>query len=288
MISSDIKRLKIKANAKINLTLAITGKREDGYHLIDTVMQSVSLGDTVLLKKNDKISVKCKGVDISEADNIAFKAAKLFFNQTGLNGGASIKIKKQIPDAAGMGGGSADAAAVLVGLNRLYKSNLSTEKLEQMALELGADVPFFIRGGTMRAEGIGEILTELKPFLEGYFVLVKEGKKPSTKEMYNKVDNENPPMPDNKSFIKALESGDLDKASGYFENSFSIVWKENELPKRLMDLGAVSASLSGSGPTNFGWFKDEKTAKSAFKAIKKENKKVYLVKPLNCGLEIFE
>ncbi|MBQ6825255.1 MAG: 4-(cytidine 5'-diphospho)-2-C-methyl-D-erythritol kinase [Clostridia bacterium] len=288
MISSDIKRLKIKANAKINLTLAITGKREDGYHLLDTVMQSVSLGDTVFLKKADNISVKCRGVDIPEVDNIAFKAAKLFFSETGIKGGVLIKIKKQIPDAAGMGGGSADAAAVLVGLNRIYGANLSTEKLEQMALELGADVPFFIRGGTMRAEGIGEILTELKPFLKGYFVLVKEGKKPSTKEMYNLVDNENPPMPDNESFINALENGDLDKASGYFENSFNIVWKENTLPKKLIDLGAVSASLSGSGPTYFGWFKDEKTAKAAFKSMKKGNKKVYLVKPLNCGLEIFE
>lgn len=288
MFSTDIKRLKIIANAKINLTLAITGKREDGYHLIDTVMQSVSLGDIVTLKKAKGISVNCKGVAVSEEDNIAYKAAKLYFEETGLNGGVYIKIKKNIPDAAGMGGGSADAAAVLVGLNKIYNTNLNTAKLEQIALRLGADVPFFIKGGTMRAEGIGEILTEIPPFSKGYFVLVKDGKKPSTKEMYSRVDNENPPMPDNDSFINALENADLDKASGYFENSFSIVWKENKTIQKLLDLGAVAASLSGSGPTNFGWFKDEKTAISAFKAIKKEGIEVYLAKPLNKALEIFE
>ena len=139
--------MKIKANAKINLSLKITGKREDGYHLIDTVMHSVSLFDELEINKADSINLRCDESDIPQEKNIAFKAASLFFERTRLQGGADIVLKKNIPFPAGLGGGSADAAAVLLALNKLYNANLSQEALCQMALKLGADVPFFINGG---------------------------------------------------------------------------------------------------------------------------------------------
>ena len=181
--------IKLKANAKINLSLYIKGKREDGYHYIDTVMQSVNLFDTLKLKKADKITLKCSKRELSGEDNLGYKAAELFFGETKISGGASIYIKKRIPEAAGLGGGSADAAAVLLGLNKLYNSGLSNEKMEEMAASLGADVPFFIKGGTQRSTGIGEVLEALKPFKSGYFVLAKCGTKPSTGEMYRLLDS---------------------------------------------------------------------------------------------------
>ena len=141
--------LKIKANAKINLSLSVLGKRKDGYHELDTVMQSISLYDTVYIEKGDKITGECG--EFGGEDNIAFKAAAAFFKVCSINGGANIKIEKRRPSAAGMGGGSADAAAVLVGLNKLYKTKLSYEKLLSIAVKLGADVPFLICGGSARA-----------------------------------------------------------------------------------------------------------------------------------------
>ena len=136
--------LEIKAAAKINLSLSVTGIRGDGYHNIDTVMQSVSLYDTLTVSRADKITVECG--EMSGERNIAFKAAKLFFEHTGICGGAFIKIEKNIPDGAGLGGGSADAAAVLAGLDRIYNTGLSYETLSGLAARLGADVPFMLRG----------------------------------------------------------------------------------------------------------------------------------------------
>ena len=132
--------LKIKANAKINLSLSVLGKRFDSYHELDTVMQSISLNDTVYIEKSDKITVECG--ELGGEDNIAFKAAAAFFKASGINAGAKIKIEKRIPSAAGMGGGSADAEAVLVGLDKLYEAELSYERLLSVAVKLGADVPF--------------------------------------------------------------------------------------------------------------------------------------------------
>ncbi len=281
----NIKRVSIIANAKINLTLGITGKREDGYHLLDTVMQSVSLSDKIIITPAKEISVSCKGISIKTEENIAFKAAKLFFEETKLNKGAKILIRKNIPAAAGMGGGSADAAAVLIALNNLYNTNLSNEKLEDIALRLGADVPFFIKGGTQRAEGIGEILTPLKNFNKGYFVLAKCEEKPSTAEMYRQVDAENPPLPDTEAFIKTVQNENYETVAEYFDNSFKCVWKKSETCKKLKEAGALNVALSGSGPTWFSYFINKKSAVKVYKNLKKQNAECYIAKPCDFAIK---
>lgn len=274
-----INEIKLTANAKINIGLDIIGKRDDGYHFIDTVMQSVTLGDKISVRKSSEISVKCNGVNIDNEKNIAFKAAELFFETAEISGGAEIFINKQIPMAAGLGGGSADAAAVLLALNKLYDAQLPEEKLEEIAARLGADVPFFIKGGTQRSTGIGEILTTINPLKCGYFLLIKQGNKPSTGEMYKRLDSENPPHPKMNSIVSAVESNDLKELAQVIDNSFISVNKKFQLSEKLKSLGAVGISLSGSGPTWYGIFEDLKTAQNAQKEIKADGYECYLTKP---------
>lgn len=283
----NMKGITVTANAKINLILSINGKREDGYHFIDTVMQSISLGDRIKVKPSKDIKIKCNIKELENNDNIAYKAAELFFKESGIVGGATISITKIIPIAAGIGGGSADAAAVLLALNKLYSADLSDEKLEAMASRLGADVPFFIKGGTKRSEGIGEILTPLKDFNQGYFLLAKNDVKPSTGEMYKQLDSENPPPIDTESFISLLNKEDYVGAAKLMDNSFRSVWKNNPTEESLRNSEPVAVSLSGSGPTCFAYFFDKKQALKAFKKLKKEKQEAYLVKPINKSV-VFE
>ena len=282
----NFKYKNIKAYAKINLCLKIDGKREDGYHLIDTVMQSVSLKDKITVTQNKNIKVICSNKAFDGEDNIATAAAKLFFSETGISGGAKIKITKKIPAAAGLGGGSADAAAVLLALNDLYEAGLATEKLQELALKLGADVPFFIKGGTWRSQGIGEILTALKPFGKGCFLLCKADEKPSTAEMYKKLDSLNYIKPDIDGFISACEKGDEKLIAEGMKNSFTAVWENSATEKRLLKTDALAVSLSGSGPTWFGYYNDKNDAKKAKKALKTAEIDCYLVKPVKYGIEI--
>lgn len=282
----NLKNITVTANAKINLILSVTGKREDGYHLIDTVMQSISLNDTLKISPAKKLKIKCNIKELESTENIAYKAAELFFKETGIKKAAKISVKKRIPSAAGLGGGSADAAAVLVTLNKLYSAELSAEKLESMALSLGADVPFFIKGGTVRAEGIGEKLTRLKAFNKGYFLLAKADKKLSTGEMYKRLDNENPPLLNVDTFINALNEENVEKAVSLFNNSFSCVWKNNATEKRLIKFEPKAVSLSGSGPTYFAFFTDKRAAKKAFRQLCREKTECYLVKPIDKALVI--
>lgn len=273
------KSVTVKANAKINLTLGITGKCDDGYHLIDTVMHSVSLYDTVTAAISKKITARFTNRQIPTADNMVLRAARLFFDETGIKSGARIKVKNRIPTSSGMGGGSADAAAVLTALNRLYKTELSDEALERMGLKLGADVPFFIRGGAMRAEGIGERLSVLKPLEDGFFVLIKQGSKPSTAEMYSVIDSAVPPLPDTERATAALERGDIKELSHLLVNSFCAVWNINDITERLKAFNPDGISLSGSGPTVFALFSDKSAAKKAYTELKKQYAECYFAVP---------
>ena len=263
--------MKIKANAKINLSLAITGKRSDGYHLIDTVMHSVSLFDEIDIEKSDGLTVECDKYNIPQEENIAFKAANLFFSEANIKSGAKIVIKKNIPAAAGVGGGSADAAAVLLGLNKLYNANLSCAKLCEMALKLGADVPFFIKGGCQRAQGIGEELTPITPLNRGYILLAKADTKPSTAEMYRLLDSKDPEILDTEKVIKAVENNDLNLLSNSLFNAFLSVWGESGLKQTLLNLSPLCVSLSGSGPTHFALFDDLEKSKTAKKTLENQN-----------------
>ncbi len=277
--------MKIRANAKINFNLGICGKRQDGYHLIDTVMHSVSLFDTIEIEKSDKIIVSCSNADIEEKENIAYKAAVLFFEKTGITGGAEIEIIKNIPACAGLGGGSADAAAVLVGLNILYDAKLSEQQLCEMAVKLGADVPFFIKGGCQRAQGIGEILTSHKPLKDGYILLAKADKKPSTAQMYRLIDQNEPVIVNTEKVIEYIEKNDLENLSKNLYNVFQTVWNKSSLKPKLYDFSPLAVSLTGSGPTWFVLFDNLESAEKLKLKLSKENIECYIVTPKSCALE---
>lgn len=279
--------MRIKANAKINLSLKINGKREDGYHLIDTVMHSISLFDEINIEKADKITVKCDGIEIGQEDNIAYKAAKLFFQECSISGGADIFIKKNIPFPAGLGGGSADAAAVLLGLRKLYDVRITDSCLEKIALRLGADVPFFIGGGCKRAEGIGEVLTDIKPLTKGYFLLALAEQKQSTGEMYRIVDSKPVINCDTNAVINAIECNDIERLGKNLANSFTSVWEDSFVKKALLNEAPLAVSLSGSGPTWFALFEDIKTIKKAKESLCKQNITCFIAEPISKAI-IFE
>ncbi len=276
-------KISLKANAKINLSLYITGKREDGYHTLDGIMQSVSLFDKVTVKKQKNIAVFCKGLDIAETDNIAYKAANLFFEKAKINGGALITVKKNIPAVAGLGGGSADAAAVLVGLNKLYGDIVSDAELLKIAVKLGADVPFFIKGGTARAEGIGEKLTQIDANPTLYFVIAKADTKPSTKEMYERLDNSPYLKPKTEKLITALKQNDFEGITENTENCFGLLYKNSEILK-FSKAHNLPCSLSGSGPCFFMSFNNKKEAKAVIKKLKAEGITALLAKPLKSSI----
>lgn len=279
--------MKIKANAKINFSLGICGKRQDGYHLIDTVMHSVGLFDEIEIEKACDIKIFCDNETIKPQDNIAYKAALLFFETVNVFGGAKIKIFKNIPTSAGLGGGSADAAAVLCGLNKLYKTNLSEEELCKMAVKLGADVPFFIKGGCQRAEGIGEILTPCTPLKSGYLLLAKADKKPSTAQMYSLLDAKETVLPKTEKVINAIKENDLDLLSKYLYNAFETVWQESSLKEKLLSFSPISVSLTGSGPTFFALFDQKSKAQAVCDKLIKEGIECFVTNPQESAI-IFE
>lgn len=276
--------LKIKANAKINLSLSVLGKREDGYHELDTVMQSIGLSDTVYIEKSNIITVECG--KFGGEDNIAFKTAEAFFKASGIKAGAAIRIQKHIPSAAGLGGGSADAAAVLVGLDRLYEMGLSYERFLNIAVRLGADVPFLIQGGTARARGIGEELEPLKPLCGCYFLIAKGEDKPSTGEMFSRLDSAEYNKPDVDKTALALNSGNLSAVLSLMDNSFAALWQESYVKAELLKTHAEAVSLSGSGPAWFAVYRDKDRAVAAEKTLKALNIPVFMCEPQEKSLII--
>lgn len=275
--------MKLRANAKINFSLSVCGKRDDGYHLIDTVMHSVSLFDTVLIEKADNIRVICG--DLPQEENIAYKAARLFFETAGVLGGCEIKIEKQIPVSAGLGGGSADAAAVLLGLDKLYNTNLSYEALCSLAVKLGADVPFFIKGGCMRSEGIGEILTPATPLKKGCILLAKADLKPSTAEMYRRLDAKSTTLADTNAVLEAIENNNIIKLSQKLYNAFETVWPQSRVKAELLKTDAVAVALTGSGPTWFAVYDNDHKATTAKKALTEQNIPCWVCYPIDSAIE---
>lgn len=280
-----MEQIKLKANAKINLALAITGVLDNGYHSIDTVMQTISLCDNVSISKADDITVSCENI-VSQEENIAYKAAKLFFEYTNIKFGAKIKLKKNIPMAAGLGGGSADAAAVLIGLNIIYKVNLSEKELCELALKLGADVPFFITGGTKRAQGIGEKLTPVANLKNSAFLIVKEGNKPSTKEMYNKLDSTEYQNPSVDDIVKAIESNDIKLLCENIGNCFSAIYDNDDIISKIKLTKPMSICLSGSGPSIFAIYGNYEEAFKSANSLKSDGINAFAVVPTEKGIEI--
>lgn len=271
-----------KAYAKVNLTLAVGEKRPDGYHEVVSVMQRVSLHDTLTAERTASgISLTCSDPTLPAGEeNLAHRAASLFFRETGIAGGAALTLEKRIPSQAGLGGGSSDAASALLALRKLYAPALSDTELETMAAALGSDVPFFIRGGTQLATGRGEVLSPLPPLTDGWFVIVKPTESFSTPAMYRRLDNLppacTPPLPPLQGGLPALAAGLFNRFEAAIPAG-SAVW---DIKARLAAYGALASLLSGSGSAVFGLFDTETAARAAVEALRPAWPEIFLARPV--------
>ena len=278
---------KIKAHAKINLLLDIINKRSDGYHNIKTIMQQIKLHDTVYIniKKTNDLCVNflCSDSKLNK-NNLCEKAANLMIEKYNISSGIDIFLKKDIPIAAGLGGGSSDAAAVITGINELFELNLRADELIDTAKNIGADVPYFIYNKTALAEGIGEILTPLPAHPDCYIVLACLETPVSTKEIFEKLDlSKINKRPNFENAIKALSDKNLENISKELTNIFDTVTKTlhmeiNMLQSKLDELGAVGSCMSGTGSAVYGYFCDKEKAKQASSVLKNITKIVHLTK----------
>ncbi len=282
-------KLKLKAYAKINLSLDVLNKRDDGYHNVEMIMQQIGLYDEIYLKKIDKgiiIDTDCEYLPIDKS-NIVYKAAKIIIDKYKLNTGIYIYIKKNIPIAAGLAGGSTDAAAVLKGINTMFSLGLTTDKLLDIGKEIGADVPFCILGGAALAEGIGEKLTQIHGLKSGWIVLSKPNIGVSTADAYNNLNlNAIENRPDTEKLIVALENGNIYDISKLLCNVFEEgIFEKHPIVKKIktkmIQYGALGCLMSGSGPTVFGIYKTYARAKSAYEKLKLIYNQTYLVRTHN-------
>lgn len=280
-------KMELKALGKINLGLDVLGKRPDGYHDVRMVMQTIYLYDQITITKRKEpgigLSTNLFYLPVNE-NNLAYRAAKLLMDEFEIRSGVDIFLEKHIPVAAGMAGGSSNAAAVLYGINRMFDLGLSTEELMKRGVSLGADVPYCIMRGTVLAEGIGEILTPLPPMPRCQIVVAKPPVSVSTKMVYEKIDSRRiVEHPDIDGIIDGLKEGDVTKIASRMGNVLEQVTVE-EYPvidkiKRLMNEGgAKGAMMSGSGPTVFGIFTEKSLAKKAALKIREAGlaKQVYV------------
>lgn len=278
--------VKIQAPAKINLTLDITGKRVDGYHTLSTIMQSISLSDIVTISETDTgmITIDSSNQLIpTDERNIAYKAAVLFIKSTNIQyNGLHIHIQKNIPTEAGLGGGSADAAAVLIGLNHIFKTELSMKQLCEIAAIIGADVPFCTVGGTMFCTGIGEIMTEAKPLEQCYIVIAKGNSGISTKLAFEKIDTFGF---NTKAEYNAYDGSVLSvKEIGY--NKFEMVTDNSDvkfIKNKMLELNSDYSAMTGSGSAVFGLFSNLECAKNCKKHFLNNNFFSYLCRPISNG-----
>ncbi|MBE6062267.1 MAG: 4-(cytidine 5'-diphospho)-2-C-methyl-D-erythritol kinase [Clostridium butyricum] len=280
--------MKIKAYAKINIALDVVGKREDGYHLLKMIMQTVDLYDIIdLTKCNSGINLKCNKHYVPTDDkNLAYKAAKVFMETYSIESGVNINIIKNIPVSAGLAGGSTDAAAVIKLMNKVFNINAGDDELEKIALKIGADVPYCINGGTALCEGIGEKLTKLKPFKNKIVVLVKPPFGVSTKEVYKSFDLSKVVFhPKTNELINAIENDDIYFVANNMKNLLeNVTLKKHKvisnIKLELNENGAISSMMSGSGPTVFAFFDDMLKAQKCYDEMKKKFKDVYITRTI--------
>lgn len=279
----EVIKTKLKTFAKINLCLDIIGKREDGYHNLSTIMQMINLFDEIELTKKDEITVKCEHPSVPEDEsNLAYKAAKVILTRAKINCGVEINIMKNIPVAAGLAGGSTNAAGVLLGLNYLYNLNFTIHELIEMAKTLGADVPFCLIGGTVLATGIGDRLKLLPPLKKTNIILVNPAVEVSTKDIYSKVNiNKLSNKPDIDRALIAIEQGDIRKLIKSMGNVLEpitekLVPEVADIKKELLKSGADNALLCGSGPSVFAICIDSNKAKDIYNKYKNVYSNVFL------------
>ncbi len=278
----------IDSYAKINLTLDVLGRRNDGYHEVDMIMQSVSLSDRIFVTKaKNEISIASNMPFLpTNEKNIAYRAVTAFCEHTGISCGAKIYIQKNIPVAAGLAGGSGNAAAVLAAMDALCNTYLSDTELCKIGAQLGADVPYCIMGGGKRAEGIGEALSDVPSLPDCHILLVKPREGVSTKLIYDTIDSEhNLAHPDTDLMINALSEGNLRKISETLCNIMERVTQKINpqiagIKQKMLMNGALGALMSGSGPTVFGIFDDFKKAKASQDSFARQFKDVFLVRSI--------
>lgn len=278
--------MNVKAYGKINLTLDVLGRREDGYHLLDSVMQTVSLWDELEIRRSHQpgVRLQCDRADLpSDSRNTAFRAAELFLQDQGLqNEGVDLFLRKHIPSQAGMGGGSADAAAVLRALNGLYETGLPLARLMEMGAKVGADIPFCIAGGTARCTGVGENVEPAPPMPDCWLVICRPPTDVSTPQAYALLD-QYPPSAAQATplMLEALAAGDLRRVAECIANRFdeTIRLAPVQTIKRIMlDAGALGAMMTGSGSSVYGIFETEELARTAIPQLE-DMGQVFLAQP---------
>ena len=273
-------RIKKLAYAKINLGLDVLGKREDGYHELRMIMQTIGIADEIIIEKTNetgKIELKINKSDLpADESNLVWKAAKLMTDTYSLSGGLKIDLKKNIPMAAGLAGGSTDAAAIFNGLNELFELGVSKEELCRLGVKIGADVPYCIIGGTALAEGIGEKLTSLPELPDACLLVMKPDFGVSTKYVYETLDSkEITDHPDIDGQIAAIKEHDLKKTVALMGNVLETVTIERypeiqQIKEDMLSLHSFGSMMSGSGSTVFGFFPEEKLAREARAVMEKK------------------
>ncbi|AKA71074.1 4-(cytidine 5'-diphospho)-2-C-methyl-D-erythritol kinase [Clostridium scatologenes] len=278
----------IKAYAKINLSLDVVGKREDGYHTLQMIMQTIDLYDLINIKKTDKgINISCNKQYVpTDERNLAYKAAELFMKTYDVCEGIDIYIKKYIPVAAGLAGGSTDAAAVLKAMRNMYRPDISDEKIMKLGLNIGADVPYCVIGGTALCEGIGEKITKLNSFKNHILVVVKPAFGVSTKEVYKNLDiNKIKRHPDTNLLISSIEANNLNALARNMKNVLENVtlYKHvvlKDIKKEMINMGAQGTLMSGSGPTIFAFFSDMLKAQLCYDKMKKRYRETFITRTI--------
>ena len=284
--------ISLKALAKINLGLDVGRRREDGYHEVRMIMQTIQLYDRLDIKRTQEpgiqIQTNLSFLPVNE-NNLIYKAAKLLMDEFSITDGVSVKLDKRIPVAAGMAGGSTDAAAMLIGVNRLFSLGLTKRQLMERGVQIGADVPYCIMRGTALAEGIGEALSPLPPMVKCPVLIAKPSISVSTKFVYQNLKLDDTTIhPDIDRLIDDIKAKNLHDIAAHMGNVLETVTIPNypvidEIKKHMLSNGAVGAMMSGSGPTVFGLFDDEDTAKKAYKAMRSSHlaRQVYLTSVYN-------
>ncbi len=289
-------KIKVKAYAKINLMLDIVATRTDGYHDLFMIMQSIGLYDTITISaaKTQNITITCNINDIPlDERNIAYKAATAFFKTVKIkNKGINIDIVKRIPHAAGLAGGSADGAGVLVALNNLFSAGLTDDELCDIGVSIGADIPFCVRGGTLLAQGIGDVLNKVKPLRRCHILIAKPDCSVNTAFAYKKFDECGKiHTPDKLGMLCAMQSRDLIDIASRMENVFEQfidVPNKVDIKSIMRDNGAIGVCMSGSGPTVFGIFDDKEKAQIAAEKLKPYAKNIAVTVPVSKGCKIVE
>ncbi len=284
--------ISLKALAKINLGLDVVRRREDGYHEVRMIMQTIQLYDRLDIKRTQEpgiqIQTNLSFLPVNE-NNLIYKAAKLLMDEFSITDGVSVKLDKRIPVAAGMAGGSTDAAAMLIGVNRLFSLGLTKRELMERGVQIGADVPYCIMRGTALAEGIGEALSPLPPMVKCPVLIAKPSISVSTKFVYQNLKLDDTTIhPDIDRLIDDIKAKNLHDIAAHMGNVLETVTIPNypvidEIKKHMLSNGAVGAMMSGSGPTVFGLFDNEDTAKKAYKAMRSSHlaRQVYLTSVYN-------